>query len=127
MLCKEKIKAYKDYLKDNLSKKRYTHSLNVAETALELAKEFDGDEDKCYLGGLLHDISKELEIEKQLFYVNNSQLDVCDVEKNAPPLYHAIAGAEQIKELFQIMRKHQGSLCTRQHMGFIIALAGRTI
>ncbi|MBE6837482.1 MAG: HD domain-containing protein [Ruminococcus sp.] len=102
VLCKEKIKAYKDYLKDNLSKKRYVHSLNVAETAVELAKKFDGDVDKCCLAGLLHDVSKELESERQLCYVNNSELDVCDVEKNAPPLYHAIAGAEQVKELFHI-------------------------
>ena len=49
------VKAYKDYLKENLSKKRYIHSLNVAKVAEELAKEFDGDEDKCYIAGLLHD------------------------------------------------------------------------
>ena len=102
VLCKKKIKAYKDYLKENLSKKRYTHSLNVAETALELAKEFDGDREKCYLAGLLHDVSKELDTEKQLYYVNKCPLDVCEVEKNAPPLFHAIAGSEQVKELFGI-------------------------
>lgn len=102
VLCKKKIKAYKDYLKDNLSKKRCEHSLNVAKEAVKLAEIFDGDVDKCYLAGLLHDVSKELESEKQLFYVNNSQLDVSEIEKLAPPLYHAIAGAEQIKELFEI-------------------------
>ncbi len=102
VLCKKKIKTYKDYLKENLSKKRYTHSLNVAETAAELAKEFDGDVDKCYIAGLLHDISKELDLDKQLDYVNNSQRDVSEIEKNANPLYHAIAGAEQTKELFEI-------------------------
>lgn len=102
VLCKKKIKAYKDYLKENLSKKRYTHSINVSKTAVELAKEFDGDKDKCYVAGLLHDISKEIDDEKQLCYVNNSKRDVSEIEKNAPPLYHAIAGAEQTKELFEI-------------------------
>ena len=102
VLCKKKIKAYKDYLNENLSKKRYTHSLNVAKVAVELAKEFDGDEDRCYIAGLLHDVSKELDVEKQLDYVNTSQRDVSEVEKNAQPLYHAIAGAEQTKELFEI-------------------------
>lgn len=102
LLCKKKIKAYKDYLKENLSKKRYNHSLLVADEALKLAEEFDGDRDKCYLAGLLHDVSKELETSKQKEIVENSSLDVSWVEKIAPPLYHAIAGAEQVKSLFGI-------------------------
>lgn len=102
VLCKKEIKSYKDYLKDNLSKKRYEHSLNVAKEAVKLAEAFGGDVDKCYVAGLLHDVSKELDSEKQLYYVNNSRLCVSEIEKNANPLFHAIAGAEQIKELFGI-------------------------
>lgn len=34
----KQIGIYKNYLREHLSKKRYTHSLNVAASAVELAK-----------------------------------------------------------------------------------------
>lgn len=98
----KKIGKYKAYLKDHLSKKRYNHSINVANAALMLARKHGGDPDKAYLAGLLHDIAKEMPAEEQLKIVEASMLDVCDIEKKAVPLYHAIAGAELIRALFDI-------------------------
>ena len=37
----KQIGIYKKYLREHLSKKRYTHSLNVAASAVELAKKYD--------------------------------------------------------------------------------------
>ena len=54
MIDKKLIGKYKAYLKDNLSKKRYTHSVNVANAALELARRYDSDEDKAYIADLCH-------------------------------------------------------------------------
>ncbi len=102
MLDKKLVGSYKDYLKKNLSKKRYNHSINVAAEAVKLADKYDADRDKCYLAGLLHDIAKELDTQSQLSSVNNSQLDVCEIEKKSSPLYHAVAGAEMIQDLFGI-------------------------
>lgn len=98
----KQIKEYKKYLKDNLSKKRYEHSLNVASEAKKLAGEFGGDKEKCYLAGLLHDVSKEIDNNKHLEIINSSSLFVDEIEKNAPPLYHAISGAETVRKLFGI-------------------------
>lgn len=39
MADKKTIGIYKAYLKEHLSKKRYTHSVNVANSAVELAKD----------------------------------------------------------------------------------------
>lgn len=105
MLDKKVIGKYKSYLKENLSKKRYNHSVNVAGAALELARKYGGDTDKAYIAGLLHDCAKELEIGKQLEIALTSNLDVSDIEKKAPPLYHAIAGSELVKTEFGITDK----------------------
>lgn len=98
----KQIGIYKKYLREHLSKKRYTHSLNVAAAAVALAKKYDGDSDKAYTAGLLHDIAKELPAEEQLEQVMASPLDVSETETKAPPLYHAIAGAELVQSLFNI-------------------------
>ena len=98
----KQIGIYKKYLREHLSKKRYTHSLNVAAAAVELARKYDGDTDKAYTAGLLHDIAKELPAEEQLELVMQSQLDVCEIETESVPLYHAIAGAELVQSLFVI-------------------------
>lgn len=98
----KQIGIYKKYLREHLSKKRYTHSLNVAASAVELAKKYGGDTDKAYTAGLLHDIAKELPAEEQLELVKASTLDVSDIETKAPPLFHAIAGAELVQQLFDI-------------------------
>ncbi len=105
MLDKKVIGKYKAFLKENLSKKRYNHSVNVAGAALELARRYNGDTDKAYVAGLLHDCAKELEISKQLELALRSELDVCDIEKKATPLYHAIAGSELVKTQFGITDK----------------------
>lgn len=93
---------YKGYLKENLSKKRYNHSVNVANAAVDLARRYGGNTDKAYTAGLLHDIAKEMPVEKQLELIELSELDVSDIEKNALPLYHGIAGAQLVQELFGI-------------------------
>lgn len=105
MLDKKLIGKYKVYLKENLSKKRYNHSVNVAGSALILARRYGCDEDRAYIAGLLHDCAKEFEISRQLELALQSDLDVCEIEKKAPPLYHAIAGSELVKTQFGITDK----------------------
>lgn len=99
---KKTISRYKEYLKANLSKKRYNHSLNVAQSAVDLAKLYGEDEDKALIAGLLHDVAKELPAERQLEYVKQSELSVDEVETKAHALFHAIAGAEIAMRVFGI-------------------------
>jgi len=92
----------KDILKNRLSKKRYTHSLNVADEAVRLAGIFGADKNSAYLAGLLHDICKELPVDEQRQMVLKSTRSVTDVEKKSPPLYHAVAGAWFIETALDI-------------------------
>ena len=98
----KQIGIYKKYLREHLSKKRFTHSLNVANSAVELAKKYGGDTDKAYTAGLLHDIAKELPAEEQLAIVKKSELAVSEIETKSLPLFHSIAGAELVRQIFDI-------------------------
>lgn len=92
----------KKYLKENLSQKRYTHSLNVAEECRKLALKYGEDLDKAYFAGLLHDVCKELPDEKQKVLVLESNFAVCREELETKSLWHAIAGAYFIKTHFGV-------------------------
>ena len=102
MRDKKVIGKYKEYLRDNLSKKRYTHCVNVANAAVKLAKKYGADTDKAYTAGLLHDVAKELPADEQLELVQKSDMDVDIIEKISTPLFHAVAGSVLVKELFNI-------------------------
>ena len=92
-----------DILEIRLSKKRFQHSLNVAEEARKLAEKFDyADKEKAYITGLLHDICKEIPKEDQLEMVKKSKLNVSEVELCTPPLFHAVAGAWYAENVLNI-------------------------
>lgn len=95
----------KKLLKEKLSENRYIHSINVAEQAKKLARINNSDEEKAYFSGLMHDVCKEMPFEEQEKYVLSSSIDVDIVEKMSTPLWHAISGAEFLKEHFNIIDK----------------------
>lgn len=92
-----------DILEIRLSKKRFQHSLNVAEEAERLAEEHGyPDSEKAYLAGLLHDICKEIPKDEQLEMVRKSNMNVTEVELNTPALYHAVAGAYYAEKVLNV-------------------------
>ena len=68
------LEELKSFLKKRLSKKRFIHSLNVADEAYKLAGMYGEDPDKAYLAGLLHDVCKESPTAEQeeLMLINKS-------------------------------------------------------
>lgn len=92
----------KKYLKENLSAKRYNHSLNVAAECRKLALKYGEDPDKAYFAGLLHDICKELPDDEQKALVENCSFTVCREELETRSLWHAVAGASFIKTEFGV-------------------------
>src|SRR5699024_5006483 len=78
------ISERKDYMKfdeavslvkDKLPEKRYNHSLRVAETAVKLAEQYDGDKVKAELAGILHDYSKYDDLVSMYQIVRQNDLD----------------------------------------------------
>ncbi len=96
------VDTKKKYLKEQLSSKRYSHSVNVAEECRKLAKQYGEDPEKAYFAGLLHDVCKEIPDAQQKELVLKSGFAVCREELETRSLWHAIAGAYFIKSDFGI-------------------------
>ena len=92
-----KYQSYIDLIKSKLSPYRYNHSIEVAKSAVYLAEKYGGDSEKMYVAGLLHDVLKEADREETFYYVDKYSIDLTKLEKVTPKLWHAIVGAEYIK------------------------------
>ena len=90
------------YLKENLSKKRYEHSLLVAKEAKSLAKIYHVDEEKAYLAGLIHDIAKELSEEENNYWIKKGNLADDLKKENYKKTRHADIGALIAKEKYNL-------------------------
>ena len=99
------IERYKKILKSRLDEKRYYHSLCVADEAKRLSGIFGADKEKMYLAGLLHDITKNCSDIEQLQILENSAIILSADEKASPQIWHAITGAEFVKNELKIEDK----------------------
>ncbi len=97
-----KYQLYKDIIREKLSDYRYIHSVEVAASAVYLAEKYGGDKEKMYLAGLLHDILKEASREDTFHYINKYNLKLSHLEQVTPKLWHAIVGAEYIRNELNI-------------------------
>ncbi|QLK86028.1 HD domain-containing protein [Staphylococcus sp. 17KM0847] len=64
-----------ELVEQKLPKKRYKHSLRVAETAVKLAELYEGDKEKAELAGILHDFCKYDDLSYLYQQVTKYQLD----------------------------------------------------
>jgi len=92
----------KKLLEKRLNEKRYYHSLCVADEAKRLALKYGGNTEKCYLAGLLHDITKNASKEEHLQIFETFGIILTDIEKNAQKLWHAMTGEAYIKYVLNI-------------------------
>ena len=87
-------------IRERLSDFRYTHSLEVAESARYLAEKYGYDKEIAYTAGLAHDVLKELSRDEFLAFFEKEEILLSDVEKNAMKLWHAMAGAQYLKKAY---------------------------
>lgn len=91
------------YLQDNLSDKRYRHSLGVADEAVKLADIYGADREKAYLAGLVHDCAKEIKSDEALRLLKDRYCVVPDTASVLMPnLLHGILGAYMARSEFGI-------------------------
>lgn len=98
----EEFDKYEKLIKERLSKKRFTHSMNVAEACYSLAERYGADKKRCYLAGLLHDIMKEELPEKQKQLTIEGGMLPDSAEAESPQLWHAVAGAVYVRDKLDI-------------------------
>lgn len=82
------------YVKEQLSEKRYNHSVGVMERSEELAKLYGADVEIAKKIGIAHDIAKEISEEDKLKYVKDNNIEIDEVEKENTPLLHAKIGKD---------------------------------
>jgi len=87
-------------LRNRLDDYRFTHSVNVAHTCRELAKMYGEDEEKAWYTGLLHDIFKNAPKENTLAFFAENNIVLTDCERNAPKLWHAMAGSVYLQKTY---------------------------
>lgn len=90
------------FLKERLSKKRYTHSVNVASEAQKLAKLYGADPQKAYIAGLIHDVCKEIPHTEQEEFMLEGDMMLSGAELSSKALWHGPAGAYYIKTYMEI-------------------------
>ena len=98
----ESIETYKAIIRTHLGDYRYTHSLCVAESAKTLAIQYGADPKKAELAGILHDILKDTPQDQQLKFMDRFAIMLTSVERASPKLWHAMAGAEYLRQELQI-------------------------
>lgn len=99
---KTDIESLLDWLKENLTEKRYEHSIGTAECAKDLAKKYSLDEEKAYIAGLLHDCAKCFPNEKLLSIIDE-HLEVEDIEKMNYKTLHAPVSAYVAQNTFGVV------------------------
>ena len=78
-----------DYLKQNLSEKRFAHTMGVAETA-------------AFVAGLVHDCAKEIPFDETVRLLRENGYEPDEDELSAPGILHAPLGAIVAKDEFGI-------------------------
>lgn len=89
-LTEEKIEELRKKVKGYLTDKRYAHTLAVEREAARLGEIFiPGEVVRLRAAALLHDITKNLDLEKQLQYCGEFGIIISNSDVNAPKILHA--------------------------------------
>lgn len=106
----ELLNIINEDLKEELSEKRYNHSIGVMKKSVELAEIYDADINKAKLTGLAHDIGKELSKEEKLEYAKQNNIEVDEIEKINVSLLHGKIGADICKKRYGFTEDMQDAI-----------------
>lgn len=93
---------YLSLIKDRMGQRRYIHSVNVAESAVELARRYGADEEKAEIAGILHDSCKEIPKDEMLQIMTQGGIILDAVEQGTSKLWHPIAGSVYARDTLGI-------------------------
>ena len=93
---------YLSLIQERMGQRRYIHSINVAESAVELARHYGADAEKAEIAGILHDCCKEIPREEMLQIMTQGGIILDAVEQGASKLWHPIAGSVYARDTLGI-------------------------
>ena len=94
------IEKIQQELKNNLSQRRYEHSIKVAKCARRLARHYGINEEKAYVAGLVHDIAKEFSSLENEKWIQKYNLSKDLLNPKYSKIIHADIGAVVVKQLY---------------------------
>lgn len=106
----ELIEQIKNDLKQNLSERRYEHSIGVMEMCGELAKIYNVDVDTAMLAGILHDNAKEMSPEELIKYIDSNNINITEVERINTKVLHGKVGADIAKKKYGVSKQVQQAI-----------------
>ena len=104
-LLKELKPQIEQWLKSNVTAKRFKHIERVAKTAKKYAKRVKVSPSKAELAGWLHDCAKDFSNEKLLNFAKRHKIELDKVDYINPHILHARVGALIAKNKFKITDK----------------------
>lgn len=87
-----------NFLKSQISERRFNHVMGVKDTAVSLAKRYGANIEAAKAAALLHDCAKNMRNEDLLQIVREHGYEVDFVQLNAPQLLHSVAAIIIAKE-----------------------------
>lgn len=107
-------KQIKEYIKEDLKRKRYEHVRRVARLSKKLAMHYGVDPEKAVIAGLAHDIARLWPEQKLLNYIDEKQYEITPLEKKHPFMLHGLAAGLflqshwdiQDQDIFNAVRFH---------------------
>lgn len=80
-------------VRETLSEKRYTHTVNVKNMAVELAKKYGADPEKAAMAAILHDAVKERSREELLQILQENAIMAGNAAQSPAPVWHGPCAA----------------------------------
>ena len=87
------LEEAKRLAKRTLSKKRYTHTVNVKKMAVKLAKRYGEDPDRAAMAALLHDMAKEMPKDRMLQILQENAIMSDNAHLRPSPVWHGVCAA----------------------------------
>lgn len=97
------LEELRDRVRKRMREKRYIHTLGVEGKAVELAEKYGADIEKCRIAAILHDVAKEMQIDKMKDICQKNfseELSKEDMEINE--ILHGFAGCIIARDEFGI-------------------------
>lgn len=91
-----------ELLKQNLSEKRFIHSIGVMETAVKLAEQYSADVAAAETAGLLHDCARDIRGTQLYQSCQKYRIKTDFVTKAQPELLHGALGVFVAKEKYEV-------------------------
>jgi len=99
------FESFKARLKNMVNEKRYVHSVNVMDSAVQLAQRYGEDTYKAAVAGLLHDCAKGIKGEEIFRMCEMFGIETDEITRLQPELLHGYIGAKLAERDFGVTDK----------------------